>query len=366
MADKPASERTEQATPERLRKARGEGQIAQSREVPAAMMTLMLLIVLGLTASGLYTWFSGIIRNGLSFQLSGGSMNTGTFARVLSDSAGGALVTIMPFLLAAAAVSILSSLLVSGWAFAPKALRLDPSRISVVKGCKNLLSLRSLVNLAVSVGKLVLILMIVHYYLRNRMDECLALRWVSPGGIMVGIGKLVFGLMSRITIGLVGIAGIDLLYQRWHYKRQLRMTRQEVREERKQYEVSPEMKSRIRSVQYEMSRKRILQEVPTADVVITNPTHVAVALRYDSSEMGAPQVVAKGSGFLAAKVRELARQHGVPIVQRPDLARTLYSTVEPGQTIPQELFVAVAEVLAMIYRLGRKRRRTTAQRNQTR
>ena len=133
------------------------------------------------------------------------------------------------------------------------------------------------------------------------------------------------------------------------------MTKQEVKEERKQHEVSPELKGRIRAVQIEMVRKRMLQDVPTADVIITNPTHVAVALRYDAASMGAPEMVAKGADVLCEKIKEIARAHGVPIIHRPELARAIYSAADVGQPIPEALFVAVAEVLALIYRLRRRR-----------
>ena len=166
---------------------------------------------------------------------------------------------------------------------------------------------------------------------------------------------MILGLMIRVCLALLVIGIGDVLFQKWKYTKDLKMTKQEVKEERKQTEGAPEVKSRIRRIQIEMAMKRMLQEVPKANVVLVNPTHVAVALRYEAKTMEAPVLVAKGADHLSEKIREIARAYGVPILRRPELARTIYATVEPGSTIPETLYVAVAEVLAMIYRLRQKK-----------
>ena len=244
-----------------------------------------------------------------------------------------------------------SSVIAGGLAVCPKAIRLDWGRISPISGMKRLLSLRSVVQLLLSIIKLAVILVIAWTYLDDHFDELFMLQWTTPEAIIYKIGGLLFGLVGRIVAALLAIALADLLYQRWNYTKQLRMTRQEVKEERKQQEASPEIKNRIRSLQLTAMRKRMLQDVPTADVVITNPTHYAVALRYDSENMNAPQVVAKGADFLCERIKEIANEHNVQIIEKPELARALYATAEVGQAIPNTLFVAVAEVLAMIYRM---------------
>lgn len=354
MADQPASERTEQPTAHRLRKAREQGEVPQSAEVPTAFMMAALLLILALMGPRLYRWFVGQVQQGLTCGVAGPA-GSRSFASALKAGAVESLLTLAPFLVGGAAVSVFASLIVGGWAFSPQAVRLDIGRISPVRGLKSLFSLKSLMKLLVSLAKLGVVLTIVYYYMRDKWDTFLALHWTTPGGLVGGTGRLVFGLLARIAIGLMAIAVIDMLYQKWQYKRRLRMTRQEIKEERKQYEVSPELRGRIRAVQIEMVRKRMLQEVPKADVVVTNPTHVAVAMRYDADAMDAPQVVAKGGDLLGERIKEIARAHGVPVLHRPELARALYATVEVGQTIPETLFVAVAEVLAMIYRLRKKR-----------
>ncbi|KPK86763.1 MAG: hypothetical protein AMJ81_00425 [Phycisphaerae bacterium SM23_33] len=358
MADKPAAERSEKATPERLRKARREGRVAQSTEVPSGLMVALLLIVLALTGPALGRRFASAIRAGLSYTLPE-SLDAGVLPLRLSQMAASSLLALLPFLLAGLAVSVFGGLLVGGWAFAAKLLSPDLGRMSPVKGLKNLFSLQATVRLLTSMAKLVLILVIVYFSLRGRLALCLSLKWASAGQSLLVMAKLVFGLMTRIAIALLAVGIVDAFFQRWKHRRDLRMTRQEVKEEMKEHELSPLVRTRIRSLQLSMARKRMLKQVPLADVVVTNPTHLAVALKYDAHTMQAPQVVAKGADFLAEKIRQIAADHGVPIVQRPALARTLYDTVELGQVIPETLFVAVAEVLAMIYRLRNKRRNLT-------
>ncbi|HUT02210.1 MAG TPA: flagellar biosynthesis protein FlhB [Phycisphaerae bacterium] len=354
MPERPASERTEAATPERLKKAREEGQIPESRELPSAIMIGVLLLSLGLLGEGMFRWLVREVRWGVAIRPVGSS-DASVVPRILQDKAAGALRATVPFLVLAAAGSVFASLLTSGWNVSPKAAGVRLDRISPVTGLKNLFSARSLVRLGISLLKLAVILGIVWFYLSDKLAACCALRWTTAAGTVAGIGRLVVGLMGRIVVAIFVIAAIDVLYQRRKYRKELRMTKQEVKEERKQHEISPELRGRMRNVQVELVRKRMLQEVPNADVVITNPTHVAVALRYEPGTMGAPKMVAKGAELLCEKIKEIARAHGVPIVQRPELARAIYAAVEVGRPIPEVLFVAVAEVLAMIYRLRRRR-----------
>ncbi len=356
MADKPASERTEQPTAERLKKARQEGQLPESKEVPSVMMIGVLLLALTLAGSSLLTWFAEQARWGLSLQATGAGGDV-RFDKVLADKGGSTLKTVVPFLLAGVGVAVFASFVSSGLAVSPKAIGFKLDRINPVNGLKQLFSVKGLVRGLMSMAKMALIILIAWYYLRNRQDDFLALRWGAPGAIIAGISRLVMGVSGRILLGLAVIAGIDLIFQRWRHKKDLRMTRQEVKDERKQHELSPELRGRIRGVQQEMARKRMLRDVPQADVVVTNPTHVAVALQYDAEKMAAPVVIAKGPDLLCERIKTVARESGVPIVYRPELARALYAAVDVGHPIPETLFVAVAETLAMIYRLRRGRSR---------
>ncbi len=353
MAEKSASERTEKATPERLRKAREKGQIPESKEVSSAVMIGALLVAMALGAERLFGWLTLQVSEGLSLSLAG-PMDVRTFVHLLQTRATGCLTALAPFLAVTVVASAFGSMAVGGWAFSVKALKPDMSRLSPIKGLKNLFSFRSIMQLLIATVKLAVIVAIAWHYLGSRFDAVLLLQWATPQATLYAIGRLILGLVARIVVALVAIALVDMLYQRWNYKRQLRMTHQEVKEERRQHEASPEIKGRIRAAQLAAARRRMLQEVPTADVVVTNPDHYAVALRYDAETMDAPRVVAKGADFLCQKIKEVARKHNVPIVERPHLARALYTAVEVDQVVPETLFVAVAEVLAMIYRMRRK------------
>jgi len=352
LAEKSASDRTEKATPERIKRAREEGQIPQAAELASAFVLVVLLVTLAITGPHIYAWFTCLVQDGLTcrYQV---TMDANGFSRLLGSIGAQALGVISPLLISAAAVSVFSGLVSGGWVFSPKAVSIRWENLSPVRGLKSLLSSRAAVQTLVSIAKTSVILWIVWRYLNNNMGECLKMEFLSPAGQVESMARLVFGLLLRVTAGMLVIAGADFLFQKWNYYRQLRMTKQEIKEEQRQYEVAPELKGRIRRVQYEMVRRRMLQEVPKADVVLANPTHVAVALRYDRKAGGAPMVVAKGPDLLSEKIKEIARANNVPILYRPALARSIYASVEVGEPIGPELFVAVAEVLAMIYRMRR-------------
>ena len=253
--------------------------------------------------------------------------------------------------------SVLTGAAVSGLNFAPEAINFKWSMINPVSGLQKLFNARSLVRLITSIAKLLFVSIVVWFYLQSKLDAFVTLRWAATMQMVTAIAKIIFGLCVRISIALLVIAIADVFYQKYKYIKDLKMTRQEVKQERKDTEGSPEVKTRIRKIQLEASLKRLLQEVPKANVILVNPTHVAVALLYDAKTMEAPVVVAKGADYLAEKINAIARAYGIPIVRRPQLARTIYSTVETGRAIPETLYVAVAEVLALIYRLRQKRRR---------
>jgi flagellar biosynthetic protein FlhB len=356
VAEKPASERTEQPTRDRLRRARKEGQIPQGQELPSALMFGTLLVTLCLAGPPLLGWCDRQVRLGLSTAV-GCQAPAALLPRTLATQAGSLIIAPLPFLIGGAAMSVLASLATGGWTFAPSHLNPKFDRISPAQGFKNLFSSQSVMRLLTSVAKLAVLGVICWTYVENRMDWALTLRFAEPAGAIAAIASFLLGLMVRIAVALAVIAIADTLYQRWKYRRDLRMTRQEVKEEVREHELSPQLRGRIKSMQMAMARKRMMQEVPKADVVVTNPTHVAVALRYDAGQMDAPVVIAKGADLLAGRIRDLARTHDVPVVERPQLARTLYATVQVGEAIPEALFVSVAEILAMIYRL-RKRRST--------
>lgn len=354
MADKPAAEKTEQPTLRRLQKAKKEGQVAQSEELPAVVSIVVLVMVLALFAPTLLQWFIVQMEQGMSGQISVFS-DSKAFINFFNTKIVSLTLAMFPILASLFVGSILSCVAVSGLNFSPKALNLNFDSINPIKGFGRLFNLKSLVKLGISIAKIIFISIIVWRYLHDKVDMFAAVRWAWSGQIMVAIAKITLGMLIRICIALLIIAAIDVFFQKWKYIHDLKMTKQEVKQDRKDTDGSPEVKIRIRRIQIAMAKKRMLQEVPKASVVLVNPTHVAVALRYESKTMDAPIMVAKGADNLAEKIREVARAYGVPIVRKPELARTIYATVKPGEAIPKTLYSAVAEVLAMIYRLRHRK-----------
>jgi len=355
MAENPASEKTEQPTPKKLEKARTKGQVPQSQELTSIVTILVLLAAVALLSPNLMRWMQAEIREGMSCR-SSVFADTQTFLDFVREKTVGVLVIMMPILVALAVGSVAACVSVGGLNFAPEAIEFKFSQLNPVSGFGKLVNGRSLVKLLTSILKLVLVALVAWYYLWSKLPAMAALRWAWSDQLLAAMGQIILGLMIRIGLALLVVGLADVFYQKWKYKHDLMMTRQEVKQERKESEGSPEVKGRIRRIQFETAAKRMLQEVPKASVVLVNPTHVAVALRYEAKTMDAPVMLAKGADQIAERIREIARAYGVPIVSRPELARTIYATVEPGHPIPEDLYVAVAEVLAMIYRLRRKKR----------
>jgi flagellar biosynthesis protein FlhB len=354
MAEQPASEKTEEPTPKRLEKARAKGQVPQSQELVSVATLLVLVAVVALLSPHLMSWAKTELREGMS-----GHTNvfadTKTFMGFVHRKIVSLLLVMAPILGAMLVAAVAACIAVGGLNFAPGAVEFKFSQINPVSGFGKLVNGRSFVRLLTSILKLIVVALIAWYYLWDKLPVLASLRWAWSGQILAVIGQIILGLMIRIGVALLIVALADTFYQKWKYRQDLKMTRQEVRQERKDIEGSPEIKGRIRRIQLETAAKRMLQEVPKASVVLVNPTHVAVALRYEAKTMDAPVMVAKGADHLAERIREIARAYGVPVIRRPELARTIFATVEPGGPIPEHLYVAVAEVLALIYRLRHKK-----------
>lgn len=281
--------------------------------------------------------------------------NSKAFLSFLNSKVSSSLVVILPTCVVLCIAAFAGTVVISGLNYSPKAIKLDFGAISPSGGLRKLVNMRSMVKLLASILKLIFISAIAWYYLKDKLEALAALRWAWSFAMLATMAKLILGLMIRICIGLLVIGAADTAFQKWKYIDDLKMTKQEVKEENRQKEGAPEVKRRIRRIQLETAMRRMLTEVPKAGVVLTNPTHVAVALRYDAKEADAPIVVAKGADHVAEKIREIARAYGVPIIRRPELARTIFATVKLNHPIPETLYVAVAEVLAMIYRLRHRR-----------
>lgn len=356
MPERPAAERTEQPTSRKLDKAKEKGNLPQSQELTSVVSLLILIVAVALTAPTLMRWAVIQVKDGMSCE-NGVFADTGSFLDFTAAKIADLIVVMCPVLAALMVGSIMAGIAVSGLSFSTQAVRLKFNQLNPIEGFGKLVNARSMVRLLASILKLLFVSFIVWYYLRSRLNTLASLRWAWSEQMLVAIGKIAFGLLIRICLALLVVAVADAFYQRWKYIQELKMTRQEVKEERKETEGSPEVKGRIRRMQIEIANKRIMEEVPKASVVLVNPTHVAVALRYDARTMDAPIMVAKGADHMAERIREVATAYGVPIIRRPELARTIYASVKPGKPIPEKLYVAVAEVLAMIYRLRHKERR---------
>jgi flagellar biosynthetic protein FlhB len=357
MADQPAAERTEQPTPRRLEKAREDGRVPQSQELASAISLLSLLLSLVVLGPGLLRWCRSKLEWGLAAGPSTAFTDSHEFLHLAHRVTLDLTIVLLPILAVLSAAGILASVAVGGLTFTPAALRLRWDALNPVHTLQNAINKRAAVRLLASILKLLFVTLIVWVYLSDKLELLASLRWAWSAEIVTATARIIFGLGVRVGVAILVIGLADALYQRWQHIQELKMTRQEVRQEHKDLEGSPEIKSRIRRIQVEMSMRRLQREVPKANVILVNPTHVAVALRYDAKTMEAPVLVAKGADHLAERIVQIGRSYGIPIIQRPTIARAIYATVKPGQPIPEGLYMAVAEVLAMIYRLRQRKKK---------
>jgi flagellar biosynthetic protein FlhB len=355
MPEETLQERTEEATPRRREEARKRGQVAKSRELNsvavlfAGTSSLLLLGSLFLSQSNLMFGYSFT-----SFNLSIDLPSTLYLFKFL-------LFSLLKFLLPLFVILTLSVLIVyllqtGGGVWAVEAISLKFERLNPIEGFRRLFSLTSLFELVKSLLKLAIIILVSYFIIKDEIRGILNLLGVSVGYLTASMVHLTKVLIIKILFILFLLSLLDWLYNWWEVERKLRMTREELKEELKQTEGDPLVRARIRQKQRELARRRMLAEVPKADVVITNPEHFAVALKYEMGEMPAPQVVAKGVDYLAQKIKEIAKEHDVPIFEDPPLARLLYYKTKVGDYIPQELYEAVAKILAVVYKLREKRR----------
>lgn len=349
-----AEERTEQATPRRRQEARRRGQVARSVELSSVTVFLAVVMVLKAVSEGALQGAMESVRFALS------NLNHTEFSPALALSfAWGCLSygakAFLPVVGVAMLVGVVVNLLQVGVMFTAEPLAPNWARLNPLAGFARLFSRRAFVEATKTLLKVLLIGWLA--FSAVRADAAMLLRTgeIDPLMVLMLVGQLVYKMAWRVGLAMLVLAVLDYGFQRWEYEKSLRMTKEEVKQEMKQTEGDPQVKSRIRARQQAIARRRMMQAVPKADVVVTNPTHYAVALQYDAQKMAAPVVVAKGMNLLALRIREIAQKHGVPIVENPPLAQSLYRLVEVGQQIPPELYQAVAEVLAYVYRLRRRR-----------
>ncbi len=343
-------EKTEQPTAKRLDDARKKGQVARSRELNTMAVTLVGAIALISMSGHFGAGLREVMTNNLSVARAD-LFEPLAMIRHLADGIRDALWMLAPFFLILMAVAVLASVALGGFSFSTEALAPKFEKLNPLKGMKRIFSLKGLVELVKALLKFLLIAGVTGLVLWLSVEDFIGLSRMEIGPALAEVGALVGGSCIILASTLILIALMDVPFQLWDHKRQMRMTRQEVREEMKETDGRPEVKSRIRSLQREMAMRRMMDEVPKADVVVTNPTHYAVALRYDQDSMSAPKVVAKGKELVAANIRNIAAENDVPLVESPMLARALYFSTELGDAIPAGLYLAVAKLLAYVFQL---------------
>jgi len=352
VAEESDLERTEPASTRRLEQAREEGNIPQSRE----LMSFMVLAVGAATIWVLGGWLSQramtLLRHGLTFNREAAFDPAAMAGSALSLSIE-AFALLTPFFMLAIAAALLTPFLIGGgWNFSSKALEFDLTRIDPAKGFGRMFSWDSVSELVKALLKAGLVAGVVYWVINHEQDKLFAMLGQPIETGLYTFAKVLLYSFIALVFGLAVIALVDVPFQLWMYHDRLKMTLDELKKEAKESEGDPHLKARIRSQQREMARNRMMAAVPKADVVVTNPTHFAVALKYEAGAMGAPLVVAKGMNLVAQRIRELAGENAVPILEAPPLARALYRHTEIGDQIPAQLYTAVAEVMAYVYQLN--------------
>jgi flagellar biosynthetic protein FlhB len=348
-------EKTERATPRRRQEARQDGNVARSNDLTAAVSLLAAVLLLNLLGSKLFMGMKVAVEAVLGGATSENPTRPQDLSSMFAFLGRVAVESTAPLVVALAAVALVATVGQVGFMFTGKPLMPDLTKLSPLRGVKQLIDARAWVRLVMSLAKVAAITGVAVWAVYTDTARILILAELEAAQMFWAGCSLVYTLALKLAALLILIAIVDYVFQSWKREQDLRMSKHEVKEEMKRMEGDPLVKQRRTRVARQLALQRIGQAVPKADVVVTNPTHFAVALKYDNQSMRAPKVVAKGADFMAMRIRQLAVANGVPLVERKELARALYRTVEIGQEIPPEFFNAVAEILAYVYRLSGKR-----------
>jgi flagellar biosynthetic protein FlhB len=353
MPENTGQERTEKATPKRKQEARKKGQVAQSKEISSVMILMVSISFFYFAGSWMFwnlsEFITGVYQNIDALRFSDVNEASAFAVEILYKL----LSILIPFLLPIAIAGFIANIFQVGFQMNSEALAPKFSKLNPISGMKRFISLKSLVELGKSIIKIIFIGSIAYLLVKSDMDAFPALIHQEIGQILTFVARTSLKICFFVCLAMLVLAVLDFIYQRWQHEKDLKMTKQEVKDEQRQTYGDPKVKARIRGVQMEMARRRMMDAVPEADVVITNPTRLAIALKFDAQEMIAPRVLAKGAGFVAQRIREIAEENQIPIVEEKPLAQSLYKMVEIGDYIPAALYRSVAEVLAYVYRLKR-------------
>ena len=347
-------EKSHDATPHRRQQAREKGQVAQSQDLGSAALLVAAVLILMSLGPALMLNFGHLLRShlgGEAWLLADQTVLVKHFRGILSDLAG----SLLPIFVLMMVVGIVIGFFQVGFLFVPERITPELSRISPWSGLKKMFSLTSVMRLSFGIFKVAVVASVALASLYSRQNEIVALTQLTVAPLAVSVSSIVLGTSLKIGLALLLLAIFDYMYQKWKHEQDLKMTTQEVREEMKNLQGDPQIIARRRAVQRQLVLNRLSDSVPKADVVVTNPTELAIAIQYDPETMVAPIVLAKGAGLIAARIRRLALENDIPIVEKKPLARALYKEVEPNHPVPNEQFAAVAEVLAYVYQLKGKK-----------
>lgn len=353
MAEENDDEKTEEPSQHRIDESRKRGEVAVSKELSSVILLSGSLLTLILSGVFVYEQFTEYIDwlYRLDFKL---IYTAEKFGDVISQTAWTLVKCVGPFFVASACLGFLSTFVQIGFLYSPEILEVKLERLNPIQGFQRLLSKKALVEAVKGVFKFTVIIAITYNVMKNNIGSFLGFLHADAAQSL-GFGKyLMVKLGFSILLGLGVIALMDFAWEKWSYHKKMMMTKQEAKQEAKEKDGNPEIKNRIRTIQRQMAQKRMMNDVKKADVIVTNPTHISVALKYDGNEMVAPSVMAKGADHLALRIREIAKENNIPIVENIMLARTLYKTVKVGHGVPRTLYKAVAEILAFVYKLRRK------------
>ena len=354
MAEKDtAQEKTEEATAHRLRKALEEGKVAKSKELSSVGVISLGFLALYAMGPTIAEETMKVMRH-MFTQAPLMDFNQLSLITIFRDNVGGFFVAIGPFMVVMVVIGAMVNIAQVGVRFTAKPLEPKFDKINPIEGFKRLFKPKTAVEFVRDVIKVTLIVSLGYLIITHDIQEFMLLVDVPTAQFAASFGLFALLLAMKISGVMLILAIFDFAYQRYNYKKEMRMTKQEIKDESKDTDGNPELKSRIRQVQREAARKRMMSEVPTADVVVTNPTHIAVALKYDKELMNSPTVVAKGQRLIAQRIKELALSCGVPVIENKPLARSLFDMCEVGVSIPATLFKAVAEILAHVYQLQKR------------
>lgn len=348
-------EKTEDPTPKKLQDARKKGQVAKSTDLNSGIILLLLVLLITgvgtLAFSNIHNFLKGFLVNGLNRNITSGNINGFLLEQFLFY-----FKTTLPFFGAIMVIGVLANLLQIGFVKSLHPLKPDFKRLNPIEGFKKIFSKKSLFELTKNMFKLVIVSYIAYTFVRDHIEGIFSTAYMGIYGLFPYFKEIVQSLMLRVGIIMGSLALVDYIYQRYEFKKSLKMTKNEVKEEFKQMEGDPQIKSQRKQKQREMAMGRMMDSLPESTVVITNPTHLAIAIKYEENTVEAPRVLAKGADFIAKKIREKAEEFSIPIIENKPLARVLYKEVEVGEEIPMELYQTVAEILAIVYQMDQKSR----------